>query len=86
MDATRKAHRDVFDSVYLTNDRYPIPTGGDLLNFIAMAFDHSRQVPNSKSCELKVSKSEMLAIYADWHPIVQRLIGLIDEPESLPSV
>ena len=84
MDETRKAHRDVLTQCNSTNNRYPIPTGGDLLNFISMAFDQKRQVPNFKASELKVSKSELLAIYEDWNPIVQRLIGLIDEPESFP--
>jgi hypothetical protein len=70
--------------MFVTNcNRYPIPTGGDLLNFIALSSGHKRP-PNSDSREFKMSQSELFSLYEGWAPIIQKLIGLINEPECFP--
>jgi 2-polyprenyl-6-methoxyphenol hydroxylase-like FAD-dependent oxidoreductase len=51
-----------------------------LLNFIAIASYPKHQAPK----DLKVSKSDLLAIYKDWDPTIQKLIDLIEEPECFP--
>ena len=70
--------------IFVTNsNRYPIPTGGDLLNFIALSSGHKRPT-SSDSREFKMSRSELLSLYEDWAPIIQKLIGVIDERECFP--
>ena len=54
-----------------------------MLNFIAIAFGR-KPPPDSKTGVLKISQSELHAVYENWDPVVQKLIGFIEEPECFP--
>lgn len=82
MDKAWKSCRGVSYYTYFSNYRYPIPTGGDLLNLIAISFD--RKSSQSKPTQINTSKSELMSLYQDWDPVVQKLIGLIDKPDCFP--
>lgn len=75
------SYRFMFVSIR-ANDRYPIPTGGDLLNLITISFDHKSA--KSKPPQINITKSELMALYRDWDPVVKDMVGLIDKPDSFP--
>jgi salicylate hydroxylase len=62
----------------LTNCRYPISTNGSILNIVAFCSGH-KFPPKKESWVSKAPKSEVFEVYKGWDPIVQKIIGLMDD-------